>query len=85
MKKKCSAEDEECEFWATADSTAYTDWKNGSRMLFPGLPPSVETISLWLPQITLRELKRLANKRDVPYQFFFPQIDLAAPETIIFF
>ena len=71
MKKKIpkfSSEDEEREFWATADSTDYIDWKKGRRMLFPKLPPSLKTISLRLPEIMLEELKLLANKRDVPYQ-----------------
>jgi predicted DNA binding CopG/RHH family protein len=71
MKKKIpkfSSEDEEREFWATADSTDYIDWKKGRRMLFPKLRPSLKTISLRLPEIMLEELKLLANKRDVPYQ-----------------
>jgi len=71
MKKKIpkfSSEDEEREFWATADSTNYIDWKKGRRMLFPKLRPSLKTISLRLPEIMLEELKLLANKRDVPYQ-----------------
>ena len=71
MRKKIpkfSSEDEEREFWATADSTDYIDWKKGRRMLFPKLRPSLRTISLRLPEIMLEELKLLANKRDVPYQ-----------------
>ena len=71
MKKKIpkfSSEDEEREFWATADSTNYIDWKKGRRMLFPRLRPSLKTISLRLPEMMLEELKLLANKRDVPYQ-----------------
>ena len=71
MKKKIpkfSSEDAEREFWATADSTDYIDWKKGRRMLFPKLRPSLRTISLRLPEIMLEELKLLANKRDVPYQ-----------------
>ena len=71
MRKKIpkfSSEDEEREFWATAESTDYIDWKKGKRMLFPKLRPSLKTISLRLPEIMLEELKLLANKRDVPYQ-----------------
>lgn len=71
MKKKIprfSSEDKEREFWATADTTDYIDWKQARRMLFPKLRPSVKTISLRLPEIMLEELKLLANKRDVPYQ-----------------
>ena len=70
MKKipKFLSEDEEREFWATADSTNHIDWGKGKRMLFPRLRPSLKTISLRLPEIMLEELKLLANKRDVPYQ-----------------
>jgi len=71
MKKKIpkfSSEGVEREFWATADSTDYIDWKKGRRMLFPKLRPSLKTISLRLPEMMLEELKLLANKRDVPYQ-----------------
>jgi predicted DNA binding CopG/RHH family protein len=35
----------------------------------PNLKPSTKKISLRLPKIMIDELKLLANKRDVPYQF----------------
>lgn len=62
------SEDEEREFWATADSTEYFDWSSARRVAFPNLRPSTETISLRLPQGLLDDLKVLANQRDVPYQ-----------------
>ena len=62
------SEDEEREFWATADSTEYFDWSRARRAVFPNLKPSTATISLRLPQGMLDELKVLANQRDVPYQ-----------------
>ena len=65
---KFRSEDEEREFWATADSTDYFDWSNAQRVAFPNLKPSTETISLRLPQGLLNNLKVLANQRDVPYQ-----------------
>ncbi|MBI4011296.1 MAG: BrnA antitoxin family protein [Candidatus Rokubacteria bacterium] len=71
MKKKLphfKSESAEREFWATADSTRYIDWKRGQRFVFPNLRPSLKTISLRLPEPMLEELKLLANKRDVPYQ-----------------
>ena len=72
MKKKripkFASEDQEREFWATADSTDYVDWKRGKKVTFPKLKPSLKTISLRLPELMLDELKLLANKRDVPYQ-----------------
>lgn len=62
------SEDEEREFWATADSTEYVDWSKAHPVTFPNLKPSTTTISLRLPNMLLAELRSLANERDVPYQ-----------------
>jgi len=61
-------EDEERRFWATADSTEYTDWESGKRKKLVQLKPSLRTISLRLPVSMIEDLKVLANRRDVPYQ-----------------
>ena len=55
-------------FWADHDSTEYVDWESAERVVLPNLKPTQKTISLRLPAMMLAELKRLANKRDVPYQ-----------------
>lgn len=71
MKKKIpkfKSEDEEREFWATADATEYIDWDKAERLVLPNLKPSLKKISLRLPELMLEELKLLANKRDIPYQ-----------------
>ena len=72
MKKKrlpkFKSEDQERDFWATEDSTDYIDWDSARRIILPSLKPSQKIISLRLPAMMLAELKRLANKRDVPYQ-----------------
>lgn len=74
MKKKLKQipkfknEDDEREFWATADSSDYFDWGKAAEVIFPNLKPSTETISIRLPQMLLARIKQLANKRDVPYQ-----------------
>ena len=72
MKKKKTprfkSEAAEREFWGKADSTEYVDWRDAKRVVLPRLKPSQKTISLRLPTMMLAELKRLANKRDVPYQ-----------------
>ena len=71
MKKKIpkfKSEEEERDFWSTADSTEYVDWDKGNRLVLQRLKPSLKTISLRLPEPMLAELKLLANKRDVPYQ-----------------
>ena len=65
---KHRSEDQERDFWASADSTEYVDWRKAQRVVFPNLKPSLKTISLRLPEMMLAELKALANKRDVPYQ-----------------
>ena len=65
---KFKSEAAEREFWATHDSTDYVDWDAAKRVVLPKLKPSQRTISLRLPAMMLAELKRLANKRDVPYQ-----------------
>ncbi len=62
-------ENEERRFWSTHDSSEYIDWsqaiKNPS---LPQLKPSTHTISLRLSDSLLGDIKRIANKRDVPYQ-----------------
>ena len=63
-----TSEDEEREFWATADSTEYVDWSRARVVRFPNLRPSSTAISVRLPDTLLTELKMLANERDVPYQ-----------------
>jgi len=50
-------EDEERAFWSTRDSTEYIDWNKGKRIALPNLKPSLETISLRLPEATIAELK----------------------------
>jgi len=62
------SEDEEREFWASHDSTAYVDWAGGRRRKFPNLKPTLRTISLRLPVAMIEDLKMLAHQRDVPYQ-----------------
>ena len=61
-------EDEEFEFWSTADSTEYLDWSAAKRVSLTRLKPSLRTISLRLPVAMLDELRLIANRRDVPYQ-----------------
>ncbi len=65
---KFKNEDEERDFWATADTTEYFDTEKPIDMDLSQLKPSTETISLRLPQFLLWRVKQLANKRDVPYQ-----------------
>ena len=65
---KFKSEDEEREFWSTADSTEYFDWDTARIAVFPNLKPTTRTISLRLSGSMLDRIKLVANKRDVPYQ-----------------
>lgn len=65
---KFNSEDEEREFWATADSTEYIDWSQARERSLSKLKPTLRTISITLPEFVVAELTRLANKRDVPYE-----------------
>ena len=62
------SEAEERAFWEKHDTADYFDWSRAEVVGFPNLKLSTATISLRLPAQLLTELKRLANKRDVPYQ-----------------
>ena len=62
-------EDEEAEFWSTHDSTEYIDWSKAVvNPAFPNLKPSTKVITIRVSESLLNDLKRLANKKDVPYQ-----------------
>jgi predicted DNA binding CopG/RHH family protein len=63
-----SSEAEERAFWGREDSTDYIDWSKAAAATLPKLRPTLRTISIRLPEGMIAELKRLANKNDVPYQ-----------------
>ena len=65
---KFKSEAEERAFWEEHDTADYLDWSQAEVVQFPNLKLSTSTISLRLPAQLLADLKRLANKRDVPYQ-----------------
>jgi len=65
---KFKNEDEERDFWATADTTEYFDTSKPVELDLTNLKPSTETISLRLPQYLLARIKEIANFKDVPYQ-----------------
>ena len=63
-----TSEEEEQAYWATQDSTEVVDWSKAKRAVFPNLKPSTSRVTLRMPSWLLDELKREANRRDVPYQ-----------------
>lgn len=65
---KFKNESEEIEFWSKADISEYFDLSQLEQPSFSKLRPSSKTISIRLPESMLAKLKRLAKKKDVPYQ-----------------
>ena len=62
-------EQEEKDFWLSHDSTEYIDWSSAQKNPpFENLMPSSKTVSIRLPDALVRDLKSIANKKDVPYQ-----------------
>lgn len=61
-------EDDEREFWSTADATDYFDKKDFVPVIFPNLKPTSASISIRIPSYLLARLKERANALDVPYQ-----------------
>jgi predicted DNA binding CopG/RHH family protein len=60
--------EEHC-FWLQNDSFESLDWIAAQEVVFSSLKPPIRKISIRLPESMTEELKMLANKRDVPYQF----------------
>lgn len=61
-------EREEAEFWATHDTTEYFDTSRPVELDLPNLKPTTKSITLRLPVSLLHKIKKIANKKDVPYQ-----------------
>ncbi len=61
-------EEQERDFWSSHDSTEYVDWERAKSVSMPHLKPSVQTLSVQLPESILDGLKMLANKWNVSYQ-----------------
>lgn len=65
---KFKNEDEERKFWATHELSDVFNVTRGVDVIFPNLRPSTRTITIRVPESLLNNLKRIANKKDVPYQ-----------------
>lgn len=65
---KFKNEDEEAEFWAAHELSDVFDVSKGVDVVFPNLKPSTKTITIRVSESLLSDLKRIANKKDVPYQ-----------------
>lgn len=67
---KFKSEDEERAFWSKESPLDYLDKNKARKATLSNLKPSTEVISLRLPTGLLSDIKRVANKNDVPYQSF---------------
>jgi len=65
---KFKNEDQEREFWATHDATDYFNESMRVELDLSELKPSTKPITIRLPISIIGNLKRIANKKDVPYQ-----------------
>lgn len=62
------SEDEEREFWAKHDTNEYFNIKKPVKLDLSHLKRSSHSVTIRLPENLINKLKRLANKKDVPYQ-----------------
>lgn len=65
---KFKNEDLERKFWDNADLSDYFDFSKSVKFDLSALKPSARTVTLRVPETLLYMLKKLANKKDVPYQ-----------------
>ena len=61
-------EAQEAKFWTTHDTTEYFDYNKRIKLDFSNVKPSTQKVTLRLPKMLLKTLKKLANEQDVPYQ-----------------
>jgi len=79
MKKRFKAipkfnnEEEERDFWATADSSEYFDYDEAEEVHFPNLKPTSRSISIRIPEWMLDRVKAKANEINIPYQSLIKQ------------
>lgn len=65
---KFKSEKEEAEFWATHDTSKFFRIDKPFVMDFPDLKPTTKTITLRISVSLLHRIKKIANKKDMPYQ-----------------
>lgn len=61
-------EKEEAGFWATHDTSDFFDTDKPLVLDFPNLKPTTKTITLRISVSLLHRIKKIANKKDMPYQ-----------------
>ena len=78
MKKKLKipafkTEDQEREFWASANLADYFEAPDFEKAIFPNLKPSSRSVSLRMPEFLLMRLKERAHELNIPYQTLMKQ------------
>lgn len=61
-------EDEERAFWATHETIDYFDSKNSLKLDLSNIKKTTRPVTIRLPESLVNQLKKLAHKKDVPYQ-----------------
>lgn len=70
---KFNNEDEEREFWAKTDLSAYFQPEDFTQSTFPNLKPTSCAVSIRIPEYLLARLKEKAHELNVPYQTLMKQ------------
>lgn len=65
---KFKNEDDERKFWDKANLSDYFDLTKPVKFDLSLLKPSARVVTLRMPETLLYSLRKLANKKDVPYQ-----------------
>jgi len=65
---KFKNEDEERKFWSKHDLNDYVDDFKQIKLDLSALKPSTKSVTIRISESLLASLKKLANKKDVPYQ-----------------
>jgi hypothetical protein len=60
---KFETEDQERQFWATAESTEYVNWRQAQPVRLPNLRPTSRVISIRLPETMIERLKMYVAER----------------------
>lgn len=70
---KFKNEDEERNFWAKIDLSAYFEPSDLEQVSFPNLKPTSRPVSIRIPEYLLYRIKEKANEINIPYQSLIKQ------------
>lgn len=70
---KFKNENEERNFWAKIDLSAYLEFSDLEEVSFPNLKPTSRPVSIRIPEYLLYRIKEKANEINIPYQSLIKQ------------